>query len=182
MRARAASLLLALVPLEGGAQPASESPTLILGTVASDPGTTATIPLYYQGASAQALRSVHLEVEFVSNSVKFSRAQKGAAAQVQDFDLVVEEREQPPDDKGIRRSRLTINVSAPSAAALPEGLWAFLDFSVPPDAKAFSIALNPVVALARDTNGAAVSVVAEAGKIIVAVPEAPLATCFFFTH
>ena len=184
-----ASLVLAGVAILGGALPAlaqqsGEPATVILGTVASDPGTTATIPLYYKPGAARSIRNVHLELEFVSNSVKFAKAEKGVAAETQNFDLAVNAKELPPDGN-IQRTRLSIDVSVADADAgksLPEGLWTLLDFQVPADAKAFAIALNPIAVTAQDADKKPVKLMAEAGKIIVSVPDEPLAACFFFTH
>ena len=159
--------------------------SLILGTVASDPGTTAAIPLYYNLLPGDALRSVHLEIEFVSNSVKFDKAEKGPAAELQEYDLAVEVKELPPDDKKISRTRLAIDVSVADSdtkKTLPEGLWAFLNFRVPPEAQPFSISLKPVSVSAQDTSKKPVKVAAEEGKIIVSIPDVPLVGCFFFTH
>jgi hypothetical protein len=194
MRWRFARVVLAVVGIAvtGGALPAfaqqsgaTAESTLILGTVASDPGTTATIPLYYKPATAQFVRSVHLEVEFVSNSVKYAKAEKGVAAETQNFDLVVNAKELPPDDKNIQRTRLSIDVTVTDSDAkksLPEGLWALLDFRVPTGAKAFAIALNPVTLTAQEGDRNPVKLTGEAGKVIVSVPDEPMAGCFFFTH
>ena len=102
----AASLLLLASPRPSAAQQTKAAPggNLIVGTVASERGTTAAIPLYYERGKGSPLRSVHLELEFVSNSVKFARAEKGIAAE-QEFDVKVEFKELPPDDKKITRTR-----------------------------------------------------------------------------
>ncbi len=184
----AASLLL-LFPALAAAQ-ASEArvpANLILGTVASDRGTTATIPLYYQPAEDTPIRSLHLEVDFVSNSVKFAKAEKGIAAEIQDFDLVVETEELPPkeNDQELSRTRLKIDIAVVDSdpgKALPQGLWTFLEFRIPDDAKPFSISLTPASVSAQDEAGQPVEVTVEAGKVIVSVPDEPLVGCFFFTH
>jgi hypothetical protein len=169
------------------AQDAAQKPaaSLIVGTLASDRGTTAAIPLYYQAGKDTRLRSLRLELDFVSNSVKFDKAEKGIVAGAQAFDLTVEAKELPPDDKNLTHTRLTVNVALPgvdSQKPLPEGLWAFLNFRIPPDAKPFSIALNPISVSAQDMAKKPVEVAVEAGKIIVSVPDAPLPGCFFFSH
>ena len=108
-----AAMALLLFPALAAAQ-ASEaraSANLILGTVASDRGTTATIPLYYQPAEETPIRSLHLEVDFVSNSVKFAKAEKGIASEVQDYELTVEAEELPPSDQDLSRTRLKIDIA-----------------------------------------------------------------------
>ena len=165
--------------------PPSEPASLILGTVAGDRGTTVSIPLYYQPGKNPPLHSLHLEVEFVSNSVKFDKAEKGVAAETQDFNFAIEAKDLPPDAKNITRTRLSIDVSIADPdpkKSLPEGLWAFLSFRIPPEAKPFSITLNPGPISAQDPQKKPVPLAAEAGKIIVSVPDAPLVGCFFFTH
>ncbi len=181
----AAGVLL-LFPALAAAQ-ASEArvPNLILGTVASDRGTTATVPLYYQPAEDTPIRSLHLEVDFVSNSVKFAKAEKGIAAEIQDYDLAVETEELPPNDQDLSRTRLKIDIAvvdSDSSKALPQGLWTFLDFQIPEDAKPFAISLTPASVSAQDEAGQPVEVTVEAGKVIVSVPDEPLVGCFFFTH
>ena len=165
--------------------PQGESASLILGTVAGDRGSSVSIPLYYQPGKNPPLRTAHLEVEFVSNSVKFAKAEKGLAAETQDYDLAVDVKELPPDKKKVQRTRLGIDVSVAEAdpqKSLPEGLWAFLNFRIPADAKPFSISLNPVSVSGQDTQKRKVDLAVEAGKIIVSVPDVPLVGCFFFNH
>ena len=181
----AAGVLL-LFPALAAAQGSARAPAnLILGTVASDRGTTATIPLYYQPAEDTPIRSLHLEVDFVSNSVKFAKAEKGIASEVQDFDLAVETEELPPNDQDLSRTRLKIDIAVVDSdpgKALPRGLWTFLDFRIPDDAKPFAITLTPASVSAQDEAGQPVEVTVEAGKVIVSVPDEPLVGCFFFTH
>jgi hypothetical protein len=162
-----------------------EPPSFILGTVSGDPGTTVGIPLYFNIGGGKPIRSAHVEVEFVSNSVKFVKADKGAASAVQDFDVTVDSKDLPPDDKKITRTQLTIDFAVKDAdpkKSLPGGLLSFLNFNVPTDAKSFSIELNPQAVSAKDSAMAAVKVRGEAGKIIIALPDEPMAGCFFFAH
>ena len=172
-----------------GVQPSASdeagAASLVLGTVASPPGTTATIPLYYKPLKSSPLRALHLEVEFVSNSVQFATAEKGLASKVQDFDLAVETKELAPDDKQVQRTRLSIDVSVLDSdpkKALPEGLWAFLNFRVSANAKPFAITLHPTSLSARDATQKPIQVVGEAGKIIVPIADDPMSACFFFNH
>ncbi len=182
----AASVFL-LFPTLAAAQASEARATanIILGTVASDRGTTATVPLYYQPAEDTPIRSLHLEVDFVSNSVKFAKAEKGIAAEIQDYDLTVKAEPLPDDDQGLSRTRLMIDVAVADGdpgKALPRGLWTFLDFRIPEDAKPFAISLIPASVSALDEAGQPVEVTVEAGKVIVSVPDEPLVGCFFFTH
>ena len=182
----AASVLLLFPALAAAQASEARAPAnLILGTVASDRGTTAMIPLYYQPAEDTPIRSLHLEVDFVSNSVKFAKAEKGIAAEIQDFDLAVETEELPPNDQDLSRTRLKIDIAVVDSdpgKALPRGLLSFLDFRIPEDAKPFAISLTPAAVSAQDEAGQPVEVTVEAGKVIVSVPDEPLVGCFFFTH
>ncbi len=182
----AASVLLLFPALAAAQASEARAPAnLILGTVASDRGTTATIPLYYQPAEDTPIRSLHLEVDFVSNSVKFAKAEKGIASEVQDYDLAVEAEELPPNDQDLSRTRLKIDIAVVDSdpgKALPRGLLSFLDFRIPEDAKPFAISLTPASVSAQDEAGQPVEVTVEAGKVIVSVPDEPLVGCFFFTH
>jgi hypothetical protein len=69
-----------------------------------------------------------------------------------------------------------------SKKSLPEGLLAFLNFTIPENAKPFSISLNPISISAEDVSKKNVEVAAEPGKVIVSIPDAPLAGRFFFSH
>ena len=167
---------------KAGREPASN---VVVGTVASERGTTAAIPLYYQPTKNSAVRSLHLELDFVSNSIKFAKAEKGVAAEGLNFEIAVEPKELPPDDKKIAHTRLNIDVTITDSdpkKSFPEGLLAFLNFKIPDDAKPFSISLTPITISAQDAAKKPVEVAAEAGKVIVSIPDAPLAGCFFFSH
>ena len=97
--------------------------TVILGTVAGERGTTVAIPVYYESKDNAAVRSVHLDVDFISNNVKFSKAEKGIASEMQDYDLKAEAEPLPNDNEGRSRTRIKIDVAVTEAGkALPQGL------------------------------------------------------------
>jgi hypothetical protein len=149
-----------------------EPPHVILGTVSSDRGTTASIPLFYQPVAGQSVRSLHLEVQF-GNAVQFVSGQKGSASEAQDFDLAVKAAE----------GRLSIDVAlqdADAGKALPEGQLASLDFRVPEDATAGSVPLVPAAVSAQDASKKQVKVIAEEGMIVIVT--APPVACFFYMH
>ena len=159
--------------------------SLLVGTVASEVGTTAAIPLFYDPAKSGHIQSLHVVLDFVSNSVKFARAEKGVASEGLELNVKAEAAELPPDDKKIIHTRLTVDVSVSDGEpkkSLPEGLLAFLNFTIPENAKPFSISLNPISISAQDVSKKNVEVAAEPGKVIVSIPDAPLAGCFFFSH
>jgi hypothetical protein len=171
-------------PLGAFAQNANGPSSFLIGTVPADPGTSIAVPLYFTPGTGQPLRSVHLEIEFVSNSVKFDKADKGTASSVQNFDLKVESKELPPD-KNLQHTKLAIDVAVTEAGAkksIPEGLLSFLNFKVPANAKSFAIELKPTLVSALDEAQKPVKATVEPGKIIVSLPDEPMAGCFFFTH
>src|SRR5262249_18744948 len=137
-----ASILFVLaygLAIPGFAQENGGVPSFLLGTVSGDPGSSASIPLYYTPGKGQPIPSLHRDVEFVSNSVKFDNADKGTASSLQDFTLKTDSKELPPD-KNLQRTRITIDIAVPDAdpkKSLPEGLLAFLNFNVPTNAKSF---------------------------------------------
>jgi hypothetical protein len=147
-----------------------EPPRVVLGTVSSDRGATASVPLFYQPAAGRPIRTLHLEVKFAGDSVRFVRAQKGPASESQDFDLTATARE----------GRLSVDVSVrdPDARkALPDGVMASLDFQVPEDATAGSVPLVPIAVSALDGSSNQVKAIAEEGMIVI-VSAPPVAGLF----
>jgi hypothetical protein len=163
----------------------TEPPTFILGTVSGDPGRIVGVPLYLKGSENQPIQNVRLDLEFVSNSVKFIKADKGPAASEQDFELNVSGTEAPPDDKNISRTSISIEIAvidSDTTKSLPNGILTFLNIDVPNEAKSYSIDLNPTSYFAQNAAGDSVQLRVEAGKLIVTLLDVPLAGCFFFTH
>jgi hypothetical protein len=171
-------------PTSAGSNPPPGG-SILIGTVASEVGTTAAIPLFYDPAKSGRVQSFRLMLDFVSNSVKFARAEKGVASEGLELEVKAEAAELPPDDKKITHTRLTVDISVSGGdpkQSLPAGLLAFLNFKIPENAKPFSISLNPISITAEDVSKKTVEVAAEPGKVIVSIPDAPLAGCFFFSH
>lgn len=159
--------------------------SVVVGTVASEVGTTVAIPVYFEPGKNSRVRRLHMEIDFVSNSIKFAKAEKGVASKDLNFEINVAANELPPDDKKISHTHLKVDVSVTDADAsksLPSGLVAFLNFKIPENAKPFSISLIPLSVSGEDAAKKPVEVAAEAGKVIVSIPDAPLAGCFFFSH
>ena len=162
-------------------------PTLVIGSVTGQRGATATIPLYYRTVPKIALRSVHLEFDFVSSSVKFVKADKGIAAETQDYELSVKSSQLAPerDDNKLEHTRISIDVAVANSEGgkvLPEGLLAYLNFQVPSDSKPAAISLKPVSASARNISKQPVDIGTESGLIMIAVEDEPGVVCFFFSH
>src|SRR5581483_7411354 len=116
LRKIAALLTIVVLSCETSLAQSSKDSSLIIGTIATDPGTSASLPVYFKPAAGQKLRKIHLEVEFVSNSIRFTKAEKGVATQGQDYDLNVSVQALPPDEKNVKRTRLAIDFSLPDSA------------------------------------------------------------------
>ena len=181
------SLTTAAVQKSKSASSSSQPPggSLLVGTVASEVGTTAAIPLFYDPGKSAHAQSLHVVLDFVSNSVKFARAEKGVASEGLQLEVKADAVELPPDDKKIIHTRLTVDVAISGSdpkKSLQEGLLAILNFTIPENAKPFSISLNPISISAQDVSKKQLEAAAEPGKVIVSIPDAPLAGCFFFNH
>ena len=164
--------------------PATELPTVVFGTMAGDRGTIVSIPVYFT-AGKGAVSRVSLGVDFISNSVTFEKVDSVEGTSDQAITLKVEPELLPKDSKGLPRTRLKIEVSAPKGSGtktLPDGLWMFLNFRLSPEAKPFAVGLQPNSALGFGSSGSPVKISAEPGKVIVAAENEPTAGCFFFTH
>ena len=168
-----------------GQRPAQQAGTLILGTVAGDPGSSIAVPIYFKPSGDPSLRSLRVELEFVSNSVKFAKAEKAPASEERDLDLAVQVEELPRNEKNVQRTRLIVDVSVVDANAkrpLPAGVWGFLNFRISPEATPYNISMNPLSVSALDTSQKPVLVTVEKGNILVYAAELPMAGCFIFTH
>ncbi|MSO21476.1 MAG: hypothetical protein EXQ56_13665 [Acidobacteria bacterium] len=177
------AVLLVAAGLSAQTSSGPDSPTVIFGTVAGDRGTTVSIPVYFD-AGKTTINKISLAVDFISNSVKFDKADTGGAAEGEDITLNVQSEELLADSKGLPRTRLKIEASAPGAGSkpLPDGLWIFLNFRLTPDAKPFAVSLQPNNVVATGTTGRPVKVATEAGKVIVSAEDETQIGCFFFTH
>ncbi|MBI4442049.1 MAG: hypothetical protein HY649_01585 [Acidobacteria bacterium] len=168
-----------------GRPPAPEAGTLILGTVAGEPGTSIAVPIYFKPSGEASLRALRVELEFVSNSVKFTKAEKAPVAEGSDLDLAVQVEELPRNEKNVQRTRLMVAVSVVDSNAkklLPGGVWGFLNFRISPEATPYNISMNPLSVSAQDTSQKPVPVAVEKGHIIVFAADLPMAGCFIFTH
>jgi len=176
---------------EGGqaqAQAASV-PRVAIGEINGTPGSNLMVPLYFTPDPRNPVRSLTVEIEYVSNSLKFQRAAAGLAVEQVGADLSSMLTDGTPDARNVTRSKLRISVAIPErepSRGIPDGLLSFLMFRVSPDARPFAIRLNTSVVSAETAQNppqrlANVStlpglVVVEQGDML------PEATCFFFTH
>jgi len=145
------------------------------------------IPFYFTPDPDKPLRSVTVDIDYVSNNLKFQKASKGVAADQAGAEITTNLTDGTPDDKGITRSTLRVTASLGQGNAtqgLPDGLLAYLLFQISLDAKPFAIKLNTTVVSAEDLkNQKLAKMAAEPGLVVVEVLDVmPEATCFFFSH
>jgi len=168
-------------------QPASgEVPRVSLTEINGTPGASLMIPFYFTPDPNKPLRSVTVDIEYVSSNLKFQKASKGVAADQAGAEITTNLTDGTPDDKGVTRSKLSVTATLPqgNTQGLPDGLLAYLLFQISLDAKPFAIKLNTTVVSAEDLkNQKLAKMVAEPGLVVVEVLDVmPEATCFFFSH
>ena len=164
-------------------------PRVSLAELGGTPGANMMMPLYFTPDPKTPVRSLTLDIEFVSNNLKFQKASKGTAAETVNADITTSITEGKPDDKGVTRSTLHLTATirdASNKTGLPDGLLAYLLFQISLDAKPFAIKLVPTVVEADgvgDPPAKVSKVGTESGLVMVQVLDVmPEATCFFFTH
>jgi len=194
-------LLLAVLPRFDAAaaqlppgQSAAQAPRVSLAEIKTTPGSSLMMPLSLTPDPKNPLRSVTVEIEFVSKSLVFQKTTRGLAAEIVNADVQASLTEGPADDKGLKHAKIRLTASLPEPAAkegLPDGLLAYLLFQVSPDAQPLSIKLTPAVVAASDLSTPPkkiASVGADPGIVVVEALEdvyqrlAPQIACFFFTH
>ena len=162
---------------------------IALGAQTATTGVNVVIPLYYTPAQGVELRSLSVELEWVSQHLRFVRHQRGIAAETIGADVDATLTGTRTDASSIERSTLRIDASVVEEdpkRGLPEGLLAYLTFRVSPDAQPFAIELRPALVSALDISNPA-KTIAQAeminGKVSIELPGLPpYVTCFFFTH
>ena len=194
--AAASGLVAVLPPIQATAQqpvpPAA--PRVSLAEIKTTPGASLMMPLSLTPDPKNPLRSLTVEIGFVSKSLVFQKTSRGLAAELANADIQANLIEGPPDDKGLKRATLRITASLPEPApkeGLPDGLLAYLLFQVSEDAQPLTIKLTPAVVSANDlsTPPKKVSNVgADAGVVVIESLDAvyqrlaPELACFFFSH
>ena len=169
-------------------------PRVSLAEISGNPGASLMMPLSLTPDPKNPLRSLTVDIEYVSNSLIFQKASRGLAAELANADIQTNLTEGKPDDKGLKRAKLRVTASLPEPSpkeGLPHGLLAYLLFQVSQDAKPFLITLVPTVVSANDLSTPpkeVANVGAKPGVVSVESLDAtydrlaPAVTCFFFTH
>ena len=164
-------------------------PRVTVGEINGTPGASLMLPLYFTPDPKVPLRSLIVDIDFVSNSLKFLKASPGVVTEQAGADLSATLTDGKPDDKNITRSTLRVSVAMPEKEpkqGIPDGLLAYLLFQVSMEAKPFAIKLNTTVVSAESTQSPPQKVAkvnAVPGLVVVETPDMlPEATCFFFSH
>ena len=168
---------------------AARLPRVAVGEINGNPGSNLMVPLYFTPDPNRPLRSITVELDYVSNSLKFQNAATGTAVEQAGATLNATLSDGAPDQNNVTRSKLRISVEIPEGQAgksIPDGLLSFLMFRVSNEAKAFAIRLNTSVVSAQTAQTPSQSV-ADAGALpgMVVVEQGdllPESTCFFFSH
>lgn len=164
-------------------------PRISLDKITGTPGASLMVPLYYTPDPNNPLRSLVVDIDYVSNHLKFQKISRGVFPEDMNVDLAANSTDRTPDAKGAVHSKLHVSVGIADKDAkkgLPDSLIAFLLFQVTMDAKPFSIKLTPTFASAEDIHTPPKNVAKIAtvpGTVVVEIPDLmPEATCFFFSH
>ncbi len=173
----------------GNAEAEASLPRVAVGEINGNPGTTLMVPLYFTPDPNRPLRSITVELDYVSNSLKFQNAASGTAVEQAGATLNTTLTDGVPDENNVTRSKLRIAVAVPeteTGRSIPDGLLSFLMFRVSTDARAFAIRLNTTVVSAETAQNppqAVANVSTLPGLVVVELGDMlPEATCFFFTH
>ena len=173
----------------GNSEAESKVPRVSVGEIGGNPGSNLMVPLYFTPDPNRPLRSISIELDYVSNSLKFQQAATGTAVEQSGATMKATLTDGTPDDKDVTRSKLRIDIEVPADQAgksIPDGLLSFLMFRVSDEAKPFAIRLNTNV-LAAQTAQTPSQPVADVGALpgMVVVDQGdllPEQTCFFFSH
>jgi len=169
-------------------------PRVSLAEIRATPGASLMMPVALTPDPKNPLRSLTVDIEFVSNSLTFQKTSPGLAAELVNVTIQANLTDGKPDDKGLKRAKLRITASLPEPnpkEGLPDGLLAYLLFQVSQDAKPFAIKLTPTVVSAEDLSTPpkkVASVGTEPGLVTIEALDAvydrlaPQVACFFFSH
>ena len=171
-----------------------QTPRVSLAEIVGTPGASLMMPLSLTPDPKNPLRSLTVDIEYVSNSLIFQKASRGLAAELANADIQSNLTESKPDDKGLKRAKLRVTASLPepnTKEGLPQGLLAYLLFQVSPDAKPFLVTMTPTIVSAYDLSTPpeeVTNVVTKPGSVSIDDLGdrydrlAPAVACFFFTH
>ena len=164
-------------------------PRVAMAELGGTPGSNLMMPLYFTPDPKNPVKSITVDIEFVSNNLKFQKALRGVGGDSVNADIKTSLTEGKPDDKNIARSTLHVTAALPGSTpkeGLPDGMLAYLLFQISLDAKPFAIKLTPAVVDSQDMSTPPKKIAkfgAEPGLVKVEVLDVmPENTCFFFSH
>jgi hypothetical protein len=164
-------------------------PRVAMAELGGTPGSNLMMPLYYTPDPKNPVKSIAVDIEFVSNNLKFQKALRGVGGDSVNADITTALTEGKPDDKNITRSTLHVTAALPGSTpkeGLPDGMLAYLLFQISLDAKPFAIKLTPSVVDSQDMSTPPKKIAKfgiEPGLVKVEVLDVmPENTCFFFSH
>ena len=158
-------------------------PIISVGQITGTPGASLMIPLYYTPDPDNPMKSITVEIDYVSNNLKYLKLSPGLAAERVNADIAGVLTDGEASAEGLTRSTLRVDASVIGNDPVPEGLLAYLLFQISLEAKPFAIEMNTSVTSAQNLQGEAAVVNAQDGLVVVELLDAmPEASCFFFTH
>ncbi len=158
-----------------------------LGSSSATPGTMLVVPIYFTPAQDVAVGRLKVGVNFVSANLKFSKLERGIAAELGNVDVSTDLQVGENDD-GVETSTLTITASFPSEEppekGIPAGLLAYLTMRVEEEGRQASITLRASAEGSElGTNKPLEDLRAFDATVDVLAPGTePIVACFFFTH
>ena len=168
-----------------GKSPSKTVARVTLGSGSGTPGKSVVVPLYFTPLQGVNVGRLKLKVEFVSANVKFSRIDKGIAADMGKVEVSAELKE-GKNAKGVDTSTVTVLASPTSESpnnALPQGLLGYLTMQISESARPANIGLHATAESAEPGTNKLQEVQAVDAKIEVIAPGSePMVDCFFFSH
>ena len=194
--ARFSVLILLLSPsLRAATQSAAEQvPRVSLGEIKGTPGSSVMMPLSLTADPKTPLRSLTVDIEFVSKSLIFQKTSLGIAAELVNAKIQASVAKEATDENGLKHVTLRVTASLPDPApqtGLPDGLLAYLLFEISQEAQPFRIRLTPAAVTADDLSDPpkeVANLASDPGLVVIESSQAlfdqmaPPIACFFFSH
>lgn len=164
-------------------------PRLSMESQAGAPGTEVVVPLYVSGLLGAELRSISVEIEWVSKNLTFLKSARGIAPESVGARVRARVARVIQDANNLEHSTLLVEAAVVEEnpdRGIPEGLLAYLTFQISPEAQPAEIGLRPKLQYAEQTGPPGRKLMraeVEFGKVIVELSGLPpYVICFFFTH
>ena len=160
---------------------------ITLGSSSGTPGTLLVVPIYFTPAEGVQVGRLSLDVNFVSANLKFSKLDRGIAAELGNVDVSTDLQVGENED-GVETTTLSITASIPSEEpsekGIPAGLLGYLTMRIEEDGRAASITLRTSAeGSTLGSNEPLENLISLDAKVEVLAPGTePMVACFFFTH